>query len=62
MNTDYFAALIAPKSNEGGNSALQPPLAPLLSAADRMAKEDTQKAKGDIRWQSARTFGQESMP
>jgi membrane protein YqaA with SNARE-associated domain len=43
------------------NSALQPPLASLISAAYRMAKADTQKAKGDIGWQSARTFGQEQI-
>jgi hypothetical protein len=45
MNTDYFAALVAPKSNEGGNSASQPPFAPLLSAADRMGKADPQKSE-----------------
>jgi hypothetical protein len=27
-----------------------------------MAKADTQKAKGDIWWQSARIFGQEGSP
>jgi hypothetical protein len=39
----------------------EPPLASLLSAAYRMAKADTQKAKGDTGWQSARTFGQEQV-
>ena len=40
----FSAQLAAPTSDEGGNSALQPTLAPLLSAADGMAKADTQKS------------------
>src|SRR5205823_2027279 len=44
------------------NSALQPPLAPLRSAAYCIAKAGTQKAKGDTWWQSARMFGQKTNP
>ena len=52
----------APQSATSSNPALQPPLAPLLSAAYFMAKADTQKPKGNIWWQSVKTFGQERNP
>lgn len=58
----FNAETLRTQSATPSNSAMQPPLAPLFSAAYRMAKADIQKAKGDIWWQSARAFGQESTP